>query len=153
MSKSKCGVDCGECRLKETCGGCVETDGRPFGGECVVAVCCHSKGQERCDKCSDSLCNLKNQLILEFNALGIKDMEEVTSLNSLKGSFINVEYKLQSGQEIKIWDDNKIYLGNQVCKKNSDRCYGLGADENHLLVCEYGDGGSDAEIIIYKKRD
>lgn len=50
-------------------------------------------------------------------------------------------------------DDNKIYLGNQICKKNSSRCYGLTADENYLLVCEYGDGGSDAEIVVYKKRN
>ena len=63
-------------------------------------------------------------------------MEEVKSLNSLKGSFINLEYKLPSGQTVKLWDDEKIYLGNQICKKNSNRCYGLAADENYLSVAE-----------------
>lgn len=79
-------------------------------------------------------------------------MEEVTGLNALHGAYINLQYSLPSGQKIKFWDDDRIYLGNQICKKNSNRCYGLTADENYLLVCEYGDNGSDAEIIVYKKR-
>ncbi|MPM84595.1 hypothetical protein SDC9_131668 [bioreactor metagenome] len=152
MNKSRCGLDCNQCELKDTCGGCAATNGRPFGGECVIAVCCQNKGQECCNKCSDSPCNLKNQLIAEFNALDIEDMAEVSDLNALKGSFINLEYTLPNGQAVKLWDDDKIYLGNQICKKDCNRCYGLTADENYLLVCEYGDGGSDAEIIVYKKR-
>lgn len=28
----------------------------------------------------------------------------------------------------------------------------VNADENYLLVCEYGDGGVDAEIVVYKRR-
>lgn len=93
----------------------------------------------------------RNTLINEFNALQIADMAEVTELHELKGSYINLMYRLPGGQEIRIWDDNKTYLGNQICKKGSNRCYGLVADENHLLVCEYGDNGADAEIIIFKK--
>ena len=76
----------------------------------------------------------------------------MTKLNSLKGSFVNLEYKLASGQTAKLLDDNKIYLGNQVCKRNSNRCYGLAADENYLLVCEYGNKGADAEIVVFKRR-
>ena len=79
-------------------------------------------------------------------------MEKVTGLNALHGAYINLQYTLPGGQKIKFWDDDRIYLGNQICKKNSNRCYGLTADENYLLVCEYGDNGSDAEIIVYKKR-
>lgn len=97
-------------------------------------------------------CKLKQQLVTEFNELGIEDMEEITDLNALYGAYINLQYTLPSGQAIKFWDDTRIYLGNQVCKKNSDRCYGLTADERYLLVCEYGENGSDAEIIVYKKR-
>lgn len=40
--------------------------------------------------------------------------------------------------------------GNQICKKKSNRCYGLTADENYLLVCEYGDGGSEVSILMRK---
>ena len=152
MIESICGLDCSQCGLKDTCGGCVETKGRPFGGDCVLAVCCQNNGCERCGKCFESACRLKKQLIAEFNALGIKDMEEVTDLNALLGSYINLEYTLPNGQAIKLWKDEKISLGNQLCKKNSNRCYGLAADENYLLVCESGYDGSDAEIIVYKKR-
>ena len=35
MSKSICGIDCSQCGLKETCGGCRATNGKPFGGECM----------------------------------------------------------------------------------------------------------------------
>ena len=44
-------------------------------------------------------------------------------------------------------------MGNQLCKKDgSGRCYGLTADENYLLVCEYGENGSDPEIVVYRRR-
>lgn len=152
MIDSICGLDCTGCSLKDTCGGCAKTNGQPFGGECVVAACCQSKGYGCCADCSDTPCRLKKQLISEFNALGIKDMAEVTDLNQLKGSFINLTYALPNEQTVKLLSDEKIYLGNQICKKGNDRCYGLAADEDYLLVCEYGDGGSDAEIIVYKKR-
>ena len=118
----------------------------------MLAECCASHGCENCGKALEASCRLKEELIAEFNALGIQDMEEITSLNALLGSFVNLAYTLPGGQVIKFWDDKRIYLGNQICKKNSDRCYGLTADENHLLVCEYGEGGSDPEIVVYKKR-
>jgi hypothetical protein len=153
MNDSICGLDCTKCELKDTCDGCVKTNGHPFHSECIVAVCCQNKGYEYCGKCLDIPCKLKKQLVSEFNALGIEDMAEVTCLNSLKGSYINLEYTLPSGQIVKLLDDEKIYLGNQICKLGNARCYGLAADESYLLVCEYGDGGSDAEIIIYKKRE
>lgn len=152
MEPTKCGAHCAECGFRDTCGGCAKTDGHPFGGECMIAACCRQRGQKRCSGCGQAFCRLKSELIAEFNALGIEDMPEVTSLNALKGSFVNLEYTLPGGQKIRFWDDNRIYLGNQLCKKGSERCYGLTADENDLLVCEYGEGGSEAEIVVYKRR-
>lgn len=137
--------------MKESCGGCIDTNGRPFGGACMLAQCCRSKKYGFCGECGHA-CALKEELIAEFNALGIEDMEEVTGLNALHGAYINLQYTLSGGQKIKFWEDDRIYLGNQICKKNSNRCYGLTADENYLLVCEYGDNGSDAEIVLYKRR-
>lgn len=93
----------------------------------------------------------KEELIHKFNALGIEDMAPVTQLNELKGDFINLEYTLPSGQTIKLWDDNKMYYGAEICKANSTRCYGLAADDTYLLVCEYGEGGADAEIVVLKR--
>ena len=147
-----CGLDCGKCELRNECGGCAETHGRPFGGSCIIAACHDNKGCKNCGSFFEGPCHLKEQLIAEFNALNIEDMEKVTDLNALKGSYINLEYTLPGGQKIKFWDDSRIYLGNQLCKKKGSRCYGLTADENYLLVCEYGDNGSSPEIIVYKKR-
>ena len=92
----------------------------------------------------------KNELIEIFKGLGIADMEEVSELHELKGSYINLKYALPGGQ-IQLWDDNKTYYGAELCKKDSDRCYGLTADEKYILVCEYGNDGSDAEIVILKR--
>lgn len=94
---------------------------------------------------------MKERLIKEFNALNIADMDEVKDLHEAKGNFVNLCFPLPSGQTVKLWDDNKTYYINQLEKRNSTKCYGLTADEHYLLVCEYGDGGSDAEIIVFKR--
>ncbi len=61
---------------------------------------------------------------------------------------------MPGGQKVKFWEDGRVYLGNQLEKQDgSGRCYGLTADENWLLVCEYGDNGSDPELVVYKRRD
>ena len=151
MLASICGAECAQCPSKDACGGCRETGGKPFGRECVIAECCRSGGHEHCGQCGGT-CTLKAPLIAEFNALGIPDMAEVTDLNALLGSFVNLAYPLPNGQSVKLLEDEKMYLGNQIEKRGSSRCYGIVADENMLLVCEYGEGGSDAEIILYKKR-
>lgn len=140
---SICGIDCTTCELNSTCNGCTETNGRPFGAACVVASCCQ-KGKS-------TLCELKEKLIAAFHALDIADMEAITDLHALKGSFVNLEYTLPSGQIVKLLDDNRIYLGNQVHKSGSNRCYGLVADETYLLVAEYGDYGADAEIVVLRR--
>ncbi|HBL84175.1 MAG: hypothetical protein A2Y17_12995 [Clostridiales bacterium GWF2_38_85] len=57
MSKieSRCGLLCGSCDYKESCGcgGCIETNGHPFHGECPVAKCCQDKGFTHCGECPD----------------------------------------------------------------------------------------------------
>ena len=150
MEKTMCGLDCEQCGWTDSCKGCRATDGHPFGDECMIAACC--KGRECRGSCFQGPCDLKRPLIAEFNALGIDDMEEVTDMNVLPGHFINLEYTLANGHRFKLWEDHKVYFGNQICKTGSDRCYGLTADENNLLVCEYGENGSDPEIVIYKRR-
>lgn len=117
--KTLCGLDCSRCELKNECGGCIETEGHPFGGSCMIAVCCKNKGCENCGRTFETPCKMKEQLIAEFNALGIEDMEKVTTLNALHGAYINLKYTLPSGQKIKFWDDDRIYLGNQICKKTA----------------------------------
>lgn len=98
-----------------------------------------------------ALQDLKEILIEEFNELGIEDLY-VSNLNLLKGSFVNLEYKLANGQSVKLLEDDKMYLGNQIERPGNERCYGIVADEKNLLVCEYGCEGADAEIVVYKRR-
>lgn len=60
---SRCGLHCIGCEYKETCGcgGCIETNGHPFHGECPVAVCCQKKGYLHCGECPDIPCELLTQ--------------------------------------------------------------------------------------------
>lgn len=128
--KTICGIDCTGCAWKDECKGCAQTDGCPFGAECIAAKC-YKSGGENC------FIAYKQQLIKEFNNLGITDMPLITELCPLKGAYVNLSYTLPNGQEIKILEDNKIYLGYQVERENSDRCYGLVTDDNYLLERSY----------------
>ena len=95
----------------------------------------------------------QQQLMAEFNALGIDGMPEVTGLNVLTGSYINLEYTLPSGEKVKLLNDNATYLGNQLpCLYGGSRCFGLAANMQFLLVCTYGPLGEEPELVVYKKR-
>lgn len=109
---SICGADCSNCGMKENCKGCIETDGHPFGGECVVAKCYKHGGK-------DTFCEYKKQIISEFNALEIQDMPQITDLCALCGAYVNLEYSLSNGQKIKLLEDSNIYLGYQVEKRTA----------------------------------
>ncbi len=142
---SICGAYCcEECSRKEDCGGCQAVNGHPFGGTCIAAECIERGGME-------GFLELKSKLISEFNALGVENLE-VSDLNLLNGFFVNLEYCMSNGQKVKLLEDNKVYLGNQIEIPGSDLCYGIVADEAYLLVCRYGCNGSNSEIIMYKKR-
>ena len=152
--KNYCGLDCSQCPAVDRCAGCAATDGKPYGGTCVLGECCKAGGCAAPGSCFSGQCSLKEQLCGEFNALHIPGMEQVTDLNALPGSYINLEYTLPSGQKVKVWDDKRVYLGNQLCKGDgSGRRFGLTADEQWLLVCEYGDNGADLEIVAFRRRE
>ncbi len=141
-----CGLDCSQCPGHDSCPGCGE-----LSKGCMLAKCA---SQSSCGDCRPFVgpCGLKAQLIREFNALGIPDMEEVKDLNALLGSYINLEFTLPGGQKTKLWKDNRVYLGNQLCKRDSERCYGLTADEEWLMVAEYWENGADPEIVVFQRR-
>ena len=95
----------------------------------------------------------KKQLIDEFNALNIEGLPKVESLNVLSGSFINLEYTLQNGEKVKFLDDSSTYLGNQLaCEFGGDRCFGIAANMQFLLVCTYEENGENPELVVYTKR-
>ena len=112
------------------------------------------------------------RIVDEVNSLDIDGLDKIDSLNLLVGSDINIGFTLPSGQCVKFWDDNRVYFGTQVekrqnraCGNNNSGCtacqdscpagddtgkryFGLAADIKYLLICEYGENGSDAEIIL-----
>lgn len=100
-----CGAKCSECGFKKQCKGCFETCGNPFGGKCVAAEYIKIGGKANFE-------DFKAQLIDEFNALHIEGMPKLTSLNSLCGFYVNLEYSLPNGQKVKLLNDNRVYLGN-----------------------------------------
>ncbi|MBE6848167.1 MAG: helix-turn-helix domain-containing protein [Ruminococcus sp.] len=96
----------------------------------------------------------KQQIMDEFNTLlHIEGLPKVEHLNVLPGSFINLEYRLPNGRSVPFLDDKATYLGNQLeCVFGGDRCFGIAAGLDFLLVCTYGENGSDPELVLYKKR-
>ena len=139
MIKTYCGADCcSACPRLQQCGGCEKCQGHPFGGSCVAQR-------------SPDFLALKKQLIEEINSLGIDGLS-VNDLNLLNGVFVNLEYPLKNGSSVRFLNDKDVYFGNQIEGKESERCYGIAADETFILVCEYGCDGADPEIVLYKQR-
>lgn len=134
-----CGSDCcKECSRLGECVGCEKCSGHPFGGSCIA---------ER----NKNFDELKKNLIDEINALGINGLE-IKELFLLNGAYVNLEYPLHNGTSVRFLNDNDVYLGNQIERVNSERCYGVVANEYFILVCEYGCNGATPKIILYKCR-
>ena len=119
-----CGSDCcKECSRLPECGGCEKTGGHPFGGSCIA---------ER----NRDFPGLKKRLIDELNSLGIEGLA-VDTLYLLNGAFVNLEYPLSNGTAVRFLNDNDVYLGCQIERTGSERCFGVVANEAFILV-QYG---------------
>lgn len=95
----------------------------------------------------------KRQLIDEINALAIPGMPRVEKLNALVGSYVNLPYPLPSGASVKFLDDHATYLGNQLeSELDDDRCFGVLANAEFILICTYAAEGANPELLLYKKR-
>ncbi len=95
----------------------------------------------------------KKQLIEEINQLNIEGMPKVEKLNALVGRFVNLEYRLPNGETVKFLDDQTTYLGNQLESEfGGERCFGVLAGMDFILVCTYEKGGANPELVLYKKR-
>ena len=95
----------------------------------------------------------KKQLMDEINALHVEGMPKVETLNALVGGYINLEYRLPNGKRVKFLDDGATYLGNQLeCEFGGNRCFGIAANMDFILVCTYEENGENPELVVYKKR-
>lgn len=148
MCQSLCGANCKECPTKDSCKGCVETNGCPFGKKCNIAQYILIGGKE-------NYLNFKQGLIDEINSLNISGMDKVNELYSLVGNFINLEYTMPNGEGVKFLKDDEVYLGAQVKNlfdESGRSCFGVIARESFLLICEYGENCTNPELVMFKRR-
>ena len=97
--------------------------------------------------------HFKKQLIDEINALHIEGMPKVETLHALVGGYINLEYRLPNGTLAKFLDDGATYLGTQLeYKFGGNRCFGIAANMDFILVRTYEENGEAPELVTYKKR-
>ena len=95
----------------------------------------------------------KKQLINEINSLSVEGMPRVEKLNALVGKYVNLAYRLPSGETVRFLDDGTTYLGNQMESEfGGERCFGVLANMEFIMVCTYGKDGTDPELVLYKKR-
>jgi len=95
----------------------------------------------------------KEQLIEEINGLQIPGMPKLETLNALVGSYVNLAYPLPSGASVKFLNDQATYLGNQLESEfGGDRCFGILANMDFIMVSTYEAEGKNPELVIYKKR-
>ena len=52
---------------------------------------------------------------------------------------MNLEYRLPNGQKVKFLDDQ-------------NRCFGIVANMDFIMICTYEKDGADPELLLYKKR-
>ncbi len=95
----------------------------------------------------------KKQLIDEINGLHVEGLPRVEKLYALVGKDVNLAYRLPGGAEVKFLDDRTSYLGNQLESVfGGDRCFGVLACMDFILISTYGKDGADPELVLYRKR-
>ena len=95
----------------------------------------------------------KKQLVEEINQLGVEGMPRLEKLNALVGKYVNLAYRLPGGESVRFLDDRTTYLGNQLEPEfGGDRCFGVVANMDFILISTYGEDGADPELVLYKKR-
>lgn len=95
----------------------------------------------------------KQKLIGEINGLHIDGMPKLTKLNALVGKFVNLEYRLPGGVNVKFLDDQATYLGNQLKSEIADGlCFGILANMEFIMISTYEAEGKNPELLLYKKR-
>lgn len=110
------------------------------------------RGDRRPNRRPGALAREKQAIIAELHALGIPGLR-LTDLNLLNGGYVNLTYPLPGGGTARFLRDNDVYWGNQIEVPGSERCYGVVANAQFLLVCTYGCNGADPELVCYRKRE
>ena len=60
---------------------------------------------------------------------------------------------MPNGAQVKFLNDQTTYLGYQLESEiGGDRCFGILANMDFILISTYGIDGADPELVLYKKR-
>ena len=95
----------------------------------------------------------KRQLTEEINELHVEGLPRVEKLNALVGRYVNLAYRLPNGAAVKFLDDQTTYLGTQLESEfGGERCFGVLANMDFILIATYEKGGANPELVLYKKR-
>ena len=77
----------------------------------------------------------------------------IDEINALVGKYVNLEYRLPNGMNVRFLDDEKTYLRNQLeCEFGGERYFGVLADMDFILISTYEAEGTNPELVMYKKR-
>ena len=141
-----CGAECEQCNNNREAIERTKTKMGIVGGRCVAAEYIKVGGRAAYEK-------FKEQLKNEINTLLKAESLPVTEkLYELVGEYVNLEYTLHGGKQVKFLNDKNIYLGTQIEIADVDICYGVVADTTFILICSYGSDGSNPEIVLFKRR-
>ena len=92
---------------------------------------------------------LERELLERLHRLDIPGAGAVTHLTLLPGSDVNLAYPMPGGGVCRLLRDEKEYLCTQICgAEGEERCYGVAADEELMVVGRYGNGGADPELVL-----
>ena len=143
MSDTYCGAKCDECNSKNICKGCVNTCGSPFGGRCAAAEYIKKNGLK-------AYTEFKAKLKDEINGLlEAERLPAVDDIYELAGNLVNLRYTMQNGEKVRFLNDNDVYIGGMV--NHGGAFYGAVTDGNVMILSKF-DNGTDAELLLYKKR-
>ena len=94
---------------------------------------------------------MKDTILQKIHELPIPALREITVLNELPGSYLNLECTLPNGQKARVLEDGRTYYAAQVERPGNPRCYGVAADETQIAVFEYGCNGADAQLVLWMR--
>lgn len=90
----------------------------------------------------------------EINDLHIDSMPKVEKLNSFVGEYSNLKYQMPNGNYVRFLNNKATYLGNQLeCEFGGNRCFGITANMDFILICTYESIGEKPELVLYKRID
>ena len=101
----------------------------------------------------DGLLKINEEAVQEINDLHVEGLPKVEKLNALVGRYVNLAYPLPSGAAVNFLNDQTTYLGTQLKSEfGGERCFGVLAGMDFILISTYGPKGEAPELVLYKKR-